>query len=104
MCYDVISVAMPTHRSGACETWVHMGPHQPRSWRSLSSLKWTQHVRSPVDLEVDPETLSTIPTTLEDPGQLYLDLGGPAGLAAQGSPLGHGTTPPVGPQIARFTL
>jgi hypothetical protein len=34
---DFVSTASPTRRSGACETWVPMGPHRPGSWRSLSS-------------------------------------------------------------------
>jgi hypothetical protein len=34
---DFVSVASPTHRSGACETWVPMGPHRTGSQRSLSS-------------------------------------------------------------------
>jgi hypothetical protein len=55
-------------------------------------------------LQVDPETLSTTLTTLEDPRRPYPDPGGPVGLAAQGSPLGRGTAPLVGPQIVGFTL
>jgi hypothetical protein len=34
---DFVSTTSPTRRSGACETWVPMGPHRPRSQRSLSS-------------------------------------------------------------------
>jgi hypothetical protein len=34
---DFVSAASPTCRSGACETWVPMGPHLPGSQRSLSS-------------------------------------------------------------------
>ena len=30
-------VATPTHRSGACETWVPLGPHQPGSRPSPTS-------------------------------------------------------------------
>jgi hypothetical protein len=29
--HDFVSAALPTHRSGACETWVPMGPHRPGS-------------------------------------------------------------------------
>jgi hypothetical protein len=28
---DFICASSPTHRSGACETWVPMGPHRPGS-------------------------------------------------------------------------
>jgi hypothetical protein len=65
---------------------------------------WTRPVRSPTDLQVDPETLSTTPATLEDFGRPYPDPEGPAGLVAQGSPLGRGSAPPVGLQIGGFTL
>jgi hypothetical protein len=41
-------------------------------------------------LQVDPETLSTIPATLEDLGRPYLDSGRPTGLVAQVSPLDRG--------------
>jgi hypothetical protein len=34
---DLVSTASPTRRSGACETWVPMGPHRPGSQRSLSN-------------------------------------------------------------------
>jgi hypothetical protein len=34
---DFVSAASPTRQSGACETWVPMGPHRPGSQRSLSS-------------------------------------------------------------------
>jgi hypothetical protein len=82
-----------------------MGTHGSPPTRVLEvPVKWTQPVRSPIDLQVDPETLSIIPATLEDPGRPYPDLRGPAGLAAQGSPLGRDTMPPVGPKIKGFTL
>jgi hypothetical protein len=68
------------------------------------SVKWTRPVGSPTDLQVDPKTLSTTSVTLEDPGRPYPNPGRPTRLAAQGSPLGRGTAPPVGPQIAGFTL
>jgi hypothetical protein len=35
--HDFVSTASPTRRSGACETWLPMGPHRPGSQRSLSS-------------------------------------------------------------------
>jgi hypothetical protein len=34
---DFVSAASPTHRSGACEKWIPMGPHRLGSQRSLSS-------------------------------------------------------------------
>jgi hypothetical protein len=35
--HDLSKVAAPTPRSGACETWVPLGPHRPGSWPSLTS-------------------------------------------------------------------
>jgi hypothetical protein len=82
-----------------------MGTHGSPPTRVLEvPVKWTRHVRSPTDLQVDPETLSTTPATLEDLERTYPNPGRPVGLVAQVSPLGRGTTPPVGPQIAGFTL
>jgi hypothetical protein len=49
-------------------------------------VKWTRPARSPADLQVGSETLSTIPTTLEDLGRPDPDRGRPAGLAEQASP------------------
>jgi hypothetical protein len=81
-----------------------MGTHGSPLTRVLEvPAKWNRPVRSPTDLKVDPETLSATLATLEDLGRPYPDPGGPAGLAAQGSPLGRGTAPPVGPQITEFT-
>jgi hypothetical protein len=37
-------------------------------------VKWTQPARSPADLQVGPETLSTTPTTLDDLSQIPGDL------------------------------
>jgi hypothetical protein len=34
---DLSKVDAPTPRSGACETWVPLGPHQPGSRSSLTS-------------------------------------------------------------------
>jgi hypothetical protein len=66
--------------------------------------KWTQPVRSPADLRVGPETLSTIPETLEDHIQPHLDSERPTGLVAQVSSLDHGVVPPVGPRIVGSSL
>jgi hypothetical protein len=46
----------------------------------------TQPAKSPTDLQVGPETLSTTLTTLEELGRSHLDSGRPAGLVAQASP------------------
>jgi hypothetical protein len=35
--HDLSKVAAPTPRSGACETWVPLGPHRPISRPSLTS-------------------------------------------------------------------
>ena len=35
--HDSLVVATPTHRSGACETWVPLGPHRPGSQPSPTS-------------------------------------------------------------------
>jgi hypothetical protein len=35
--HDFSKVAVPTPRSGACETWVPLGPHRPGSQLSLTS-------------------------------------------------------------------
>jgi hypothetical protein len=67
-------------------------------------VKWTRPARSPTDLQVGPETLSTTSTTLVDSRRSYLDPGRSARLVAQDSFLGRGSVPPVGPQIAEFTL
>jgi hypothetical protein len=48
--------------------------------------KWTRPDISPVDLQVGPETLSTVPTTLEDLGRPHPDRGRLARLAGQASP------------------
>jgi hypothetical protein len=37
LCHDLSKVAAPTPRSGACETWVPLGPHRPGSWPSPTS-------------------------------------------------------------------
>jgi hypothetical protein len=49
-------------------------------------VKWTRPARSPTDLQVGPETLYTIPATLEDIGRPYPDRRRPARLAGQASP------------------
>jgi hypothetical protein len=35
--HDLSKVVVPTPRSGACETWVPLGPHRPGSWPSPTS-------------------------------------------------------------------
>jgi hypothetical protein len=47
---------------------------------------WTRPARSPTDLQVGPETLSTILATLEDLGRPYPDRGRPARLVGKDSP------------------
>jgi hypothetical protein len=37
LCHDLSKVAAPTPRSGACETWVPLGPHRPGSRSSPTS-------------------------------------------------------------------
>jgi hypothetical protein len=49
-------------------------------------VKWTRPARSPTDLQVDPETLSTILVTLEDLRRPYPGRRRPAMLAGQASP------------------
>jgi hypothetical protein len=49
-------------------------------------VKWTRPARSPTDLQVGPETLSTIPATLEDLGRPNPDRRRPARIAGQASP------------------
>jgi hypothetical protein len=64
-----------------------MGTHGSPPTRVLEvPVKWTQPARSPADLQVRPETLSTIPTTLEELGRPHLDSGRSTGLVAQASP------------------
>jgi hypothetical protein len=35
--HDLFKVTVPTPRSGACETWVPLGPHRPGSQPSPTS-------------------------------------------------------------------
>jgi hypothetical protein len=49
-------------------------------------VKWTRPTISPVDLQVGPETLSTILATLEDLGRPDPDRGKPTRLVEQASP------------------
>jgi hypothetical protein len=58
---------------------------------------------SSADLQVGPETLSTISVTLEDLGRPYPDSRKPAGLVAQASPLDHGGGT-VGPETLSTIL
>jgi hypothetical protein len=99
--HGIVSAITPTRRSGARDTWVPMGPYRPGSWRSL---KWIRPVRSPIDMQVGSETLSTSPTSLEDLGRPHPDHGRPPGIVAQASPLGCVTAPPVGPRVAGSAL
>jgi hypothetical protein len=70
-----------------------MGTHGSPPTRVLEvPVKWTRHVRSPADLQVGPETLSTILVTLEDLGRPHPDSGRPVGFVAQASPLDRGAT------------
>jgi hypothetical protein len=82
-----------------------MGTHGSPQTRVLEvPVKWTRPARSPANLQVGPETLSTIPMTLEDLRRPHPDSGRPAGLVAQASPLDRSMTPPVGPWIAGSAL
>jgi hypothetical protein len=82
-----------------------MGTHGSPPARVLEvPVKWTRSVRSPTDLQVGPENLSTTPVTLEDLGRPYPDHGRSAGLVAQASRLGRVVAPPVGPRITGSAL
>jgi hypothetical protein len=59
--HDLSKVAAPTPRSGACETWVPLGPHRPGSRPSLTS-------RS--GLPKDPPTCQWAQPTFSDPHDL----------------------------------
>jgi hypothetical protein len=64
-----------------------MGTHgSPPATVSEVPVKCTRPARSLADLQVGPETLSTIPTTLEDLGRPYPERRRPAGLEEQVSP------------------
>jgi hypothetical protein len=45
--HDLSKVAVPTPRSGACETWVPLGPHRPGSWPCPTSTAY-QKTHRPV--------------------------------------------------------
>jgi hypothetical protein len=62
-------------------------------------VQWTRPAKSPNDLQVGPETLSTISATLEDLGRPHPNSGRPTGLVAQVSPLERGAALPVGPRM-----
>jgi hypothetical protein len=82
-----------------------MGTHGSPPTRVPEVLvKWTRPAGSPTDLQVGPETLSTIPTALEDLGRPHPDSGRPVVLEAQVSPLDRGAAPLVGPRITRSPL
>jgi hypothetical protein len=61
--HGVISAATTTHRSGLER---HGYPWSPPTRVPEVPIKWTRLARSPANLQVGPETLSTIPVTLED--------------------------------------
>jgi hypothetical protein len=82
-----------------------MGTHMSPLVKVLEVLaKWTRPARSPTDLQVSLKTLSTTPTTMEDPGRPYPDPGASARVRAQGELLVRGLAPLVALQIAGFTL
>jgi hypothetical protein len=82
-----------------------MGTHGSPPTRVLEvPVKWSRPVRSPADLQVGLETLSTTPVTLEDSRRPYPNPGGSVELVAQDSSPGRSSIPPVGPQIAAFAL
>jgi hypothetical protein len=64
-----------------------MGTHGSQTNRVLEvPVKWARPARSPTDLQVGLETLSTDPTTLEDLGGPYPDRRRLARLAGQAFP------------------
>jgi hypothetical protein len=80
-----------------------MGSHgSPPTRVPKVPVKWTRPVRSPTNLQVGLKTLSTTPVTLEDSRRPYPDLGGSAGLGAQGELQDRGLAPPIGTQIAGY--
>jgi hypothetical protein len=77
-----------------------MGTHgSPPTRVPKVTVKWTQPARSPADLQVGPETLSTISATLEDLERPHPDSGRPTGLVAQVSLLDRDAALPVGLRI-----
>jgi hypothetical protein len=86
--HDFVSVASPT--PGGLRD---MGTHgSPPTRVPEVPVKWTQPAKSPANLQVGPETLSTILATSEDLGRPHPDFGRPAGLVAQASPLDRGAS------------
>jgi hypothetical protein len=82
-----------------------MGTHGSPPTKVLEiPVKWTRPIRSPTDLQVGPDALSTTLATLEDSRRPYPDPGRPIKLVAQASPLGRSTAPPVGPRIVGSAL
>jgi hypothetical protein len=67
-------------------------------------VKWTRPARSRTDLQVGLNTLSTNLATLEDSRRPYPDPGGSVGLGAQDELPDRGLAPPVGLQIAGYSL
>jgi hypothetical protein len=82
-----------------------MGTHGSPLTRVLEiPIKWTPPTRSPTEVQVRLETLSTTPVTLEDLRRRHPDSGRSARLVAQVSPQDHGAAPPVVPTIAGSSL
>jgi hypothetical protein len=64
-----------------------MGTHGSQPTRVPEiPVKWTRPARSPTDLQVGPDTLSTVLATQEDLGRPYPDRRRPARLVGQASP------------------
>jgi hypothetical protein len=82
----------------------HGYPWDPSARVPKVPVKWTQAAKSPADLKVGLETLSTTPTTMEDLRQPQPDSGRPPRLVAQASPLDRYAAPPVGPRITGSSL
>jgi hypothetical protein len=59
---DLSKVIAPTPRSGACETWVPLGP--PPTRLTAVPNKWVQPTRRPADLLVGPTDLVGSPHDL----------------------------------------
>jgi hypothetical protein len=82
-----------------------MGTHgSPLTSVLEAPAKWIRSARSPADLPKDLKTLSTYPTTLEDFGRPYPDLGKSLMLGVQGKQLDHGLAPPIGLRITGYSL
>jgi hypothetical protein len=74
LCHDLSKVVAPTPRSGACETWVPLGPHRPGSRPSTTSGSGLPEDRQPVSRPNRPSWRPTQPPEdlLEDsPDDLF---------------------------------